>query len=330
LPLGWAILGVALGLGLLQSLTRLGLNADAISLAAAVPLLLAAVVAVRRLGDGHSADGRRDRLTSTAVPGVRDRYPGLIRLAVIWTAASTAAVVVLWPHLAGAWHGETISGGPTTPVLLQAAAIGVAIVVCERSGKSRSYSGGGLGVACAAGGVGVAVAISAPALGYAVPAEAPASWLALLSACTVAGFSTGFALAYGHLAVLCRLGSQATGGAGLLSATLATWGAVVFCLLQRHGTDRGSYVLAAAVAVSLVALGGVTIIHEPTYSARTRRRRLGAVFLCVALMIGVLPVAGRRWLAHAAAGPPPDNHLAGPAPAVAQAPPISSVEAGAP
>jgi hypothetical protein len=65
----------------------------------------------------------------------------------------------------------------------------------------------------------------------------------------------------------------------------------------------------AACAVSLAALGGSIIIHEPAYSARTRRRRLAGVFASIVLMIGALPAAGRQWAAQP--GSPPSGGLGG-------------------
>ena len=179
-------------------------------------------------------------------------------------------------------------------------------MVCGRSGTSRSHSAGGLGVACAAGGVGVAVAVSVSALWFGQRTDCGSLRLVLLSAGAVCGFLLGFALAYGHRAVLSRVGHRETGYASLLSSTLAAWGlvALVAPLAGHPGAGGGrAYVLMAGCAVSLVALGGVTIIHEPTYSARTRRRRLAAVFASIVLMIGVLPAAGRQWAAQPG-GPP--------------------------
>ena len=122
----------------------------------------------------------------------------------------------------------------------------------------------------------------------------------------------GFALAYGHLALLRRAGNRARTHASLLATTLAVWGTMAFLLVRPYLMGRHSFVLIAACAVSLVALGGVVVIHEPVDSPRTRRRRLAAVFVSVALLIGLLPAAGRQWSLQAdqryrTARPSPDS-----------------------
>lgn len=314
-PLGWAMVGVGVGLGLLQWSGKLGLPGDAASLVAAVPMLLAAVVSAGRLGPRGVMDAPSGWPAPASVPDLSDRHPVLIRLSVVWLAASTGAVVAIWPHVAGRWWGGTMPGGPTMPVLLQAVTAGVGVMVCQRFSSSRSHSAGGLGVACAAGGVGVAVAASVPAL------RVGGAFLriGLVSAGAVCGFVMGFALAYGHMAILRRVGHRATGNASLLSATLAAWGVAAFLAHQPNATAVRAYVLMAACAVSLVALGGVTIIHEPTYSARTRRRRLVAVLASIAVMTGVLPMAGRQWAAQTAGQPPAVLHSRNPGGQVAAA-----------
>lgn len=300
-PLGWSLVGGGVGLGLVPWLGKLGLPADAVCLAGAVPMLFAAVVSARRLGPGAEVAPARSGSTLVPVPDLRDRHPALIRFCVLWVAASGAAVVLAWPHVTGRWCGGLSAGGGVLPALLQVVAAGVGVMVCGRSGTSRSHSAGGLGVACAASGVGVAVAASVSALWFGQRSGSGSLRLVLLSAGAVCGFLLGFALAYGHRAVLSRVGHRESGYASLLSSTLAAWGlaALVLPLVGHSGrSSGGGYVLMAACAVSLVALGGVIIIHEPAYSVRTRRRRLAGVFASIVLMIGVLPAAGRQWAAQ--------------------------------
>jgi hypothetical protein len=173
----------------------------------------------------------------------------------------------------------------------------------------------------------VAVAASVPLLGFGGAVGDAFSRIGLVSAGAVCGFLMGFALAYGHMAILRRVGHQATGNALLLSATLAAWGVVAFVAQQPDVTAVHAYVLMAACAVSLVALGGVTIIHEPTYSVRTRRRRLAAVLASITVMTGVLPMAGRRWAVQTAGERPVVIHPAEPGAQVAAA--ETSVQAAA-
>lgn len=298
--LGWAVIGVGVALVVVRLLGRVDVRADGLCLAAAVPLLLASVSSTQQLGRSPGPAAPRVGLQPRSVPDLRDRYPALIRCTVVWLAASTAVVVVVWPHVASRWCGAVLPGGITTPVLLQVVALGLGMIVCERSGSSRSHSGGGLGVACVAGGMGMFVAAAAPLLWSGARADGLFPWIALMAAGLVCGFLMGFAVAYGHMSVLRRVGHRGAGSAWLFSVTLAAWAVAAFAFVRPITVAERPFVFMAACAVSLVGLGGVTIIHEPGYSLRTRRRRLAAVFASIALMIGVLPIAGRAWTARAA------------------------------
>jgi ferric-dicitrate binding protein FerR (iron transport regulator) len=51
----------------------------------------------------------------------------------------------------------------------------------------------------------------------------------------------------------------------------------------------------AGLALSLVAVGGTAIIHDPDCRPARRRRRLAAIAVGVGLMVYGLPTAGRHW-----------------------------------
>jgi hypothetical protein len=294
-PLGCGTVGVGAGLGLLPWLGRLGLPADAILLVAAVPLLLAAVVSVLHLGDRSRAESAAVRSDPISVPDLRDRHPQLLWLSVAWLAATAAVVVAVWPQASGYWRDGPSAGGSVLPVLVQIVAAGVGVIVCERSGAARSHSAGGLGVAGVAAGVSVALAAVLAAMRVGGGSGGVALQSVVLSAGAGAGFAMGFALAYGHLAILRRVGHRVAGNASLLAMTFTGWAVAVFAVQGANSASPRSYILLAASAVSLVALGGATIVHEPGYSPRTRRRRLAGVVLSIVLMVCLLPLAGRRW-----------------------------------
>ena len=297
LPLGWALVGVGIGSGLIDVLLGMGAAIEVLTTAAALPVLVVALLSARQMGrTGSFAEGaaRSRAAVSCDLPDVRDRWPLLIRLSVAWVAASTAVVVVVWVEVWRRWSGVTGSGMGAALMCLPAM-VGAGVVLCERSRPSRSYSAGGLGVACAVSGVGLAAWCSLPALwltggsGAVVPASV------LLLAGGLSALSMGYALAYGHRMVLGRVGSRAAGGGALLFLSLAAAAVVVLLIGRPSAGAKSSYTTLAAMALSLLALGGTAIIHEPAYSPRTRRWRLAAVFASIGLMFYFLPIAGRRW-----------------------------------
>lgn len=294
LPLGWALVGAGIGSGLIDALLGMGAPTDVLTTAAALPVLVVALLSARQMGGLAEGRARSREAVSRDLPDVRDRWPLLIRLSVAWVAASTAVVVVVWVEVWHRWSGATGSGVDAALMCLPAM-VGAGVVLCERSRTSRLYSAGGSGVVCAVSGVGLAVWCSLPALwltggsGTVVPASV------LLLAGGLSALLMGYALAYGHRMVLSRVGSRAAGGGALLFLSLAA-AAVVLLLIGRSSAGaKSGYATLAAMALSLAALGGATIIHEPTCSPRTRRWRLAAVFASIGLMVFFLPIAGRCW-----------------------------------
>jgi hypothetical protein len=293
-PMGWALVGAGLGSGLTTLLPRTGASREALTGAAAVPVLLAAVVAARRMGSPVEG-GRLSALTvSPAIPSVRDRWPMLLRASVAWVAASTAAAVAVWVQVPQCWPIAAARG--TGGALMSLPAImGAGVVVCDLTKASRLHSAGGFGVASVVAGVGLAASCSIPAVWLTDGSRVEVPALMPLLGGGLSAVIMGYVLAYGHRTVLCRAGSRAASGAALLALSLAAAAVVVLLIGQSPVSIKASYATLAGIAISLVALGGTTIIHEPTYSRRTRRRRLAAVFASIALMIFVLPIAGRRW-----------------------------------
>jgi hypothetical protein len=98
-----------------------------------------------------------------------------------------------------------------------------------------------------------------------------------------------FAMAYGHQTLLHRVASRSSVGATILGRLLVGSALVIWVgvpLLIRLFTIPATL---AVLALSLTALGGALIMHEPTYSPRTRRVRLCGVFACLVAMIVMTP-----------------------------------------
>ena len=97
------------------------------------------------------------------------------------------------------------------------------------------------------------------------------------------------AVGYGRQTLLRRVASRPAAGATILGNKLFCCALTVWVGVPAALTLVGTEATLIVVAVSLVALGGALIIHEPSYSRRTRRARVVVVFGSIAAMIvGIL------------------------------------------
>ncbi|MCH7814335.1 MAG: hypothetical protein IID40_09985 [Planctomycetes bacterium] len=283
-PMGWALVGVGLGLGISVLLDRRGWGGSASAPLAAVPVLLVSVISAQSLGSrSHRARDGHEAHPLPLVPERRDRWPVLMRGSAAWLAAASAALPVIWLNAVGHWSWPGGAAGGLV-LMLVPSAIGLGLLLGERSKSSAAPSVAGLGLACAAAGLVLAAAMAAPAAWQVCGWSARIPTGVLVAAGCVAGLAIGYALAYAHLAVLCRVGSRSVGGVGLLALSLATASAVLLLVGSEPASGKSTYATAAAIALSLLGLGGIHIIHEPDYAPHTRRQRLVAVFTAVVVL----------------------------------------------
>ena len=95
----------------------------------------------------------------------------------------------------------------------------------------------------------------------------------------------GFAIAYGHQALLGRVASRSSVGATTLAHILATSAIILWVGAPLLVMLLGASTTLTALALGLLALGGTLVIHEPDYIRPSRRLRLGAIFLFIGLII---------------------------------------------
>ncbi len=168
-------------------------------------------------------------------------------------------------------------------------ALGVGVLAGCSAKRPGSRSIGGFGVACASAGVAVAVA----ALVLVPPTIT--SRLSLGSFAFIALGAIGAVTAYGRETLLNRVASRSAEGAKmtarlLVCVALTFW--IITPLVIRLIGESATLIL---LGLSLLALGGTLIIHEPTYSPRTRRARLGAVFGSIGATIVVSSFPSSPW-----------------------------------
>lgn len=281
LATAWLLVGAAPGTVLALFLCDSLAAADAMLVAAALPALIVAIIAAMlgsSGGERKQADFDRD---AASLPLCRDRWPSLLRASIVAVGGGSACGVMVWAELSGHEAG----GGPALMgAMLLALGIGVLLGCSARLTTIRSI--GGFGGACAAAGVLVALGT------LAVPQDgAPLSVSANILAC-VGVAAIGFATSYGRQTLLARVASRSSAGAKILARLLAC-GAFTILIgapVAIHVFGRPAALM--MLALSMVALGGTLIIHEPGYSPQRRRARLVGVFASVAMLIVLTVLPG--------------------------------------
>ena len=276
-----------------------GLNPDLFLLVGSLPFFLLAILSARLSPGPDRATPEVDCDVNGPIPHIRDRWPVLIRVAVIVAFACAVLSVGIWWRVFRILAAETCHGGAAA---LTTWSLGFAVGVaagCALSGR-RTHSIGALGLACVLAGAGTA--LSAGLLGLlGIRAHQLAGYPGgayLLSAAVVglSAFGAGHAVTYGGYAALTRAGHRSEVGSALLSRLMLAGAGVVAFVLTPLVLAVGTYAALVAVSLGLVGVGGALIIHEPTYLRKTRRLRLAAVFGSIALMSLALPYAGGEWL----------------------------------
>ena len=148
---------------------------------------------------------------------------------------------------------------------------------------------GGFGMACAAAGIIVAAGVMAWIKGP------RASGVGLVVISGSAAGSVGYAIAYGRQALLSRVGSRSLEGATILAQSLACAALTVWMGAPFARDYFGDHAAMILLALSLLALGGILVIHEPGKSARVRRVRVCVVFAPIAAMIILFLLAPGWW-----------------------------------
>lgn len=269
---GWLLVGAAGGaVAAGWALEMLG-RADLVLVAAALPVLLVALGSAIS-GTSHGTSKAEQRAPAP-LPISTDRWPTLLRAGVVAVGGGGACAMVVW--LGQPPQDGGLSGVSAASMLLVA---GVGVLIACGSSRCGFRSVGGFGFAIATAGIVVAggalLARSSGTLGTTATRVAALAGM----------LSIGFATAYGRQTLLVRVASRSSTGAETMARTLVCAALTAWIAAPLALRVVGPPATLIMLALSMIALGGVLVIHEPTHSTRTRRLRLCAVFACVAALI---------------------------------------------
>ncbi len=279
----WVLVGGAIGFVICSLFGGAGSKPNVLIAAAALPSLLVALsCAVSGTSRGQSGQGD-SAVCLPPPPAWSDRWPALLRAAIVAVAAGLAVVVCS----TGSWLAGTVESAVLVAALA-VSGLGAGMAAGSRAKRNGLRSIGGFGVACTgAGGVLAATSfVLQDGVGGSLALSMSSVWLSVAAG--------GCAVAYGHQALLHRVGNRSAVGATTLARMLVAAGLIAWLGAPAlHALIQTSAVV-AIVSLSFLAVGGMLIIHEPTYSARTRRVRLCAVFGLIAAMITAVKFVPHR------------------------------------
>jgi len=287
----WGLIGAGGGLLCFTALARMNLHSNVLLTAAGLPALIVAL-GVALLGGGGAEQPWRDVGIDAPVPIQRDRWPGLLRGALVAIAGGGACAATVW-------LGHLGPGAPGRAIFLAVmpAALGAGMLFSRRAARSAGWSIAGFGTACSAAGVATAVGVLVMRGGVVAGA-----FETVTIACLGLG-GIGYATAHGSTALGARVASRAAAGAQELARSLACAGVTVLVTAPLAIHLFGHPAAMLMLALSLVAVGGTLVIHDAADPRRLRRARLSMVFASLFALI-VLSVITRRPLRSAASDTP--------------------------
>lgn len=269
----WVLVGAALGTLLASQAIGTVLAADPFMIAASLPVLLVSIAAAFLGASRGQSNLGSVEPSPVTLPQWSDRWPRLLRAGIVAVGGGSAFLMFVYvDHSAQNPDGNGI--GPAT--LLFALAVG--LLGGARMNHRGLRSIGGFGTTCNVAGVIVAIGAVAHSA-WSGAGVAPF----ILSCAGVAGI--GFATAYGRQALLIRVASRSSEGAVELGRLLISGGLTLLVGAPLAVLFFGPTAALIMLAVSLVALGGTLVIHDPLGSPLSRRIRLGALFVSISAML---------------------------------------------
>ena len=276
-----ALLGAGLGVVAAGLLSRTTAPPEMTLCVASLPSFLACVVAAIVRPSLQFRTLQPDR--SPRLPYWHDRWSTLLRAVAVASGVASVGVLLICHSPLSKY--EVVPGVVVGGAL---AALGGGMLATTRLPHLHRQGVGGFGVACAMAGL-VIMPGAVTFTQWSAPRLLGASLFSLLSMPFL-----GFAIARGVRALLDRVADRSGTGAKILARTVGLAAIAVWVAVPAAIKAHGAAVSLAMIALSLVALGGTLIIHEPDYRPGPRRARIAIVFVALALMVVALPMISRR------------------------------------
>ncbi len=260
----WGLLGAGGGLLLVRPLVA-GVPASVVIVAAALPALLVSLLSAT-LGSADTQPPRTTGRDRPVAPACADRWPTLLRSALVAVAGGGAFAASMWCQAPG-------TSATMLPCVL--AGLGLGLALGHRREMTAVHSIGGFGARCSLAGLAIA-------LGTLVGGLAASATMAFQAA------AVGYAVSYGQQALLSRVGSRSAAGAYELCAMLACAAGsvlVVAPLAEIVFTQSAALLMLALI---LIATGGTLVLYEAQDIPARRRARTGLVFASLVIMVLVV------------------------------------------
>lgn len=295
----WVLFGAAVGALLAMRAIGSMIAADPLLIAASLPSLLVSIAAAFLGSSGDQSILRPVEPPPAPLPLWSDRWPTLLRASIVAVGGGSACAAYVWiDHLAQ----NSDHRGMVPASLLIALAIG--LLGGARMNRPGRRTIGGFGAACNVAGVVVAIG----AVACSSSSGRAGATVYILACAALVGI--GFATAYGRQTLLMRVASRSSAGAIELGRLLVCAGLTVLIGAPLAVHFFGPTATLIMFAVSLVALGGTLVIHDPVGSPQTRRIRLAALFVSMGTMLLLSLLPTNRNLGPPDSGSPTDDRNA--------------------
>ena len=279
---GWSVMGAGLGLAGGVQLETWFHQPNLTLMAAALPALAVSLICI--LSEAAGRTRAVDEVLPEVVtpPAARDRWPALLGAGIVVVALGGALAATVWHYVLQVQAAEAT--GVAAVLLL---GLGLGAVLGSQPRPAETCSIGGFGLLSA--GAGLAVGAAA-ALGQYLGRDS----LGVTLACMFAGLLlVGATAARGQQVALCRVANRVALGTRTLGRVTVAGALAVWLIGPLCAHVLGVSGASALVALSLLALGGILIVHEPDYTVRARRVQLWAVLISVAVVTVLLRYAPR-------------------------------------
>ncbi len=258
------------------------MRADTILLAGSLPLLIVAMIACASASSKKVVEPIEKESQLASPPTSIDGRPTLLRASIVAVGGGGACAITVWMQELVVAGAERLIG---LGVFLALLALGIWIRHARR--RDTAPTVGSFGGACAIAGLGIA----AGAMALLLNPPLPTSLVMIQAALGLAAI--GYCLSYGCEVLLARVAHRPAVNSLTLARLLICAGVTVWLTAPLAVWFFGRSGALVLLAISLMALGGVLIFHEPRLETAPRRFRLGAVFALIALLMLIARPAGK-------------------------------------